>query len=500
VVTGTQSQSVAARSFSDAEETLRAQPFPEPRVAPPLSLSILADAPVVPPAPLAAPAASATEWPGAAWTVTGALRAFERGELRSRDLIEAAVAAEAGFSNCGAVVSWDLDAARAEADKADADRAAGRPGDALRGIPVTVKDVIDVAGLPTGAGSLAYSDKPAEDAAGVRRLRDAGAILFAKVATHEFALGVTTPQCRNPYDPTRLAGGSSGGSAIAVAAGIGLASLGTDTRASLRVPSALCGVVAFKPTFGLVPTRGIVPLSWTVDHVGPITRTVRDAGFLLNVLSGGPFLEVRSEAAVTGLRVGFVEEVLADADREVAASCEKALRMLEKLGCEVKPVPVPGLDELELANDLGLLVSRSEAAAYHRSRGTNTSLCIPEVRDQLTAALSISAADYLDAQRQRAAQAKRVLAVFGDCDVIAGPTTPMVAPAAEDYERHLLRLSRYTILWSMIGAPALSIPCGPPGGMPVGLQIVAPPYREQLLFDLGTALEHVLPPTEIRGG
>jgi aspartyl-tRNA(Asn)/glutamyl-tRNA(Gln) amidotransferase subunit A len=226
---------------------------------------------------------------------------------------------------------------------------------------------------------------------------------------------------------------------------------------------------------------------------------VRDAGFLLNILSDGPFLEVRSEAAVTGMRVGFDEEVLADADREVAASCEKALRMLEKLGCEGKPVPVPGLDELELANDLGLLVSRSEAAAYHRSRGTNTSLCIPEVRDQLTVALSI-AADYLDAQRQRAAQAKRVLAVFGDCDVIAGPTTPMVAPAAEDYERHLLRLSRYTILWSMIGAPALSIPCGPPGGMPVGLQIVAPPYREQLLFDLGTALDHVLPPTEIRGG
>src|SRR5947208_7862884 len=147
----------------------------------------------------------------------------------------------------------------------------------LHGIPVTVKDVIDVSGAPTRAGSAAFHRRAAVDATGVARLRAAGAIVLAKVATHEFALGVTTPQSRNPHDPTRIPGGSSGGSAIAVATGMGLASLGTDTRASIRVPAALSGVVGFKATYGTVPTDGLVPLSWTMDHVAPMAVTVGDA-------------------------------------------------------------------------------------------------------------------------------------------------------------------------------------------------------------------------------
>ena len=153
----------------------------------------------------------------------------------------------------------------------------GRWRGPLHGIPVTVKDIIDVAGVPTRCGSAAYHDVPEVDAVGVARLRAAGAIVLAKVSTHEFALGVTTPQSRNPHDQTRIPGGSSGGSAIAVSTGMGLASLGTDTRASIRVPAALSGVVGFKPTYGSVPTGGVVPLSWTMDHVAPITSSVADA-------------------------------------------------------------------------------------------------------------------------------------------------------------------------------------------------------------------------------
>ena len=323
------------------------------------------------------------------------------------------------------------------------------------------------------------------------RLREAGALILAKVATHEFALGVTTPQCRNPHDPTRIAGGSSGGSAIAVATGIGLGSLGTDTRASLRVPAALCGVVGFKPTYGRVPTGGLVPLSWSVDHIGPIARTVQDAAIMLNVLADEPFLA--DDPFLRHGVVGVVPSVLADAHPDVAGACEGALGLLERAGWTIKTLDGPTIEDLALSNDLGLLVTRAEAATFHRSNGTDLDVCIPEVRDQLRAGLSISAADYLDAQRQRRVLTERTLRYFSDCDIIASPTSPIVAPLGSDYERHLLHLSRYTIIWSLMGAPAVSIPCGADAhGLPVALQLAAPPWNEQALVDAGVALEHGL--------
>ena len=369
---------------------------------------------------------------------------------------------------------------------------AGRSRGPLHGVPITVKDIIDVAGLPTRAGSEAYDEMPKVDAASVARLRSAGALPFAKVATHEFALGVVTPQCRNPHDPTRLSGGSSGGSAIAVATGVGLASLGTDTRASLRVPAALCGVVGFKPTFGSVPTGGVVPLSWTVDHIGPIARDMADAALLLEVLIAD-YRRFTSPGDGRRLVVGIVEEVLEDAEPEVSAVCASALAALEVAGCGLVDVPVPGVAELEAANATGLVVSRSEAAAYHRARGTDTSRCIAEVRDQLEAALGIAAVDYLDAQRQRLVLAERAGAAFALCDVVAMPATPMVAPRLDDYERHLLRLSRNTILWSLCGYPAVALPVGAGAGdLPVGLQLSARPGSEADLVAAGLLLERVL--------
>jgi aspartyl-tRNA(Asn)/glutamyl-tRNA(Gln) amidotransferase subunit A len=492
---------LAGRSFSEAENLLHDLPLETPRVAPPLDLRIPSRGERGPADPLS-PAPSTRRGPGDASrvaptprlakgpTMTEAIAQLAAGQTTTRDLVEAALVVAASTIELGAVVAIDEQSVRDEADRLDAERAAGRSRGPLHGIPLTVKDVIDVSGLPTRAGSLAYYDAAPADGGAVARLRAAGALLLAKVATHEFALGVATPQCRNPHDPTRISGGSSGGSAIAVATGVGLASLGTDTRASLRVPAHCCGVVGFKPTFGRVPVAGIVPLSWTIDHLGPITRTVEDAGALLEVLAGEPFLDHGGAAATRSFAVGIVPAVFEDAEADVVSACEAALVALERLGCRIVELAGPDIADLEVSNALGLLISRSEAAAFHRAQGTDLERCIPEVRDQLAAGLTISAADYLDAQRQRSLLSERTLAHFDTCDVVASPTAPLVAPPHADYERYLLRLSRNTIIWSLAGAPALSMPCGADaGGIPIGLQLASPPGREQDLVTLGTALE-----------
>jgi aspartyl-tRNA(Asn)/glutamyl-tRNA(Gln) amidotransferase subunit A len=486
--------SVAGHAFDAAERALHDLPLDDVRLQPPLRL-VLRGAPqlgahriearsaaqqVVRPTPtLKGP------------TLAEALGDLIAGRTTSRELLETAIEVADATSALGAVVALDRDAARRTADQLDAERAAGRVRGALHGVPLTVKDVIDVGGMPTRGGSLAYEDLDPADAPAVGRLRNAGALVFAKVATHEFALGVTTPQCRNPHDPTRLAGGSSGGSAIAVATGLGVGSLGTDTRASLRVPAALCGVVGFKASFTRVPNTGIIPLSWTIDHVGPIARTVEDAALLIDALADTPFLTIDSDRPPG--TVGVVEEVLADADPGVVAACESALSALDRSGWTIVEIDAPSVSDLELANALGLLISRSEAAAFHRGRATDLDRCIPEVRDQLLAGLTVSAADYLDAQRQRDVLGARVLEAFSRCDVIAAPTSPVVAPAHDDYERYLLRLSRNTLVWSMTGAPAVSVPVGAGElGLPVGLQLAARPGQEQRLVDAGITLERAL--------
>jgi aspartyl-tRNA(Asn)/glutamyl-tRNA(Gln) amidotransferase subunit A len=276
--------STADDSFDAARELLHGLPFADPAAPPPLEL-------VGPHRPPYRPARSRAALPDHALrhrpttvsvpyehsSVVDAAADVAKGTTTSRQLAEEAIARAAERSDLGAVVHLDLVEVRRQADQLDAEAADGRLRGPLHGVPVTVKDIIHVTGMPTRAGSLAYEALAPTEGTAVARLREAGALIMAKVATHEFALGVTTPQCRNPFDPTVIAGGSSGGSAIAVATGVGYASLGTDTRASLRVPSALCGVVGFKPTLGRVPTDGIVPLSWTMDHLGPIAATVADA-------------------------------------------------------------------------------------------------------------------------------------------------------------------------------------------------------------------------------
>ncbi|MGH9154760.1 MAG: amidase, partial [Acidimicrobiales bacterium] len=409
------------------------------------------------------------------------------------ELVEAALAViDNRDGPLAAVVEVHPDEARAAAEAADADRRAGRWHGALHGIPVTVKDVIDVAGFHTRAGSAAYARRADRDAEAVRRLRAAGAVVVAKVSTHEFALGVTTPQSRNPHDATRIPGGSSGGSAISVATGMALASLGTDTRASIRVPAALSGVVGLKATFGAVPCSGIVSLSWTMDHVAPIAASVGDAALVLDVLLGGG-TGLPDSPPGPGLRIGVPEACFANAQPGVAAAVRTALEQLtSRFGAEVQTVAEPSGASLDWAGAAGLVVSRCEAAAAHRSLGLDRSLYTAEVADQLEAADAISATDYLDAQRARSQLAERLGAVFAVVDVLAMPTAPVVAPRVEDCGRHLVTLARNAIPWSFVGFPALSVPVGTVGGLPVGLQLVAPPHREGLLVAAGLAVEAVV--------
>lgn len=441
---------------------------------------------------VAPPAQPPTAAPGSIAAAAASLRA---GRVTSVELVEEALLAVDKFDGqCNAVAHLMADAARAQATELDAEAASGRWRGPLHGIPITVKDVIDVAGAPTRAGSAAYEDVPGADATAVAQARSAGAVVVAKVTTHEFALGVTSPQSRNPHDPTRIPGGSSGGSAIAVSTGMGLGSIGTDTRASIRVPAALSGVVGFKPTFGSVPTAGVVPLSWTMDHVAVMATTVEDAALLLDALradGAGP-LAPWAGAAVAGLRVGVPESTFAGAEPEVDGQVRAAIAALAGSGCVVTSSGGPVSEDLDAANAAGLIISRCEAAAFHRALGADRSLYWEEVADQLDAAADVRAIDYIDAQRLRAELAQGLLALFDDVDVLAMPTAPIVAPPVADFAQHLLLLSRNAIPWSLVGFPAVSVPCGRPGSLPVGIQLVAPPWREELLVATGTALGEAL--------
>jgi aspartyl-tRNA(Asn)/glutamyl-tRNA(Gln) amidotransferase subunit A len=422
-------------------------------------------------------------------TLACAARDLAQGRTTSVALTEQALQAVAAHNDAlAALVEVTAASALATAAQLDAELAAGRRRGPLHGIPVTVKDVIDVAGVPTRAGSAAYHAVPTEDATAVRRLRRAGAVLLGKAATHEFALGVCTPQSRNPHDPSRIPGGSSGGSAIAVATGMGFASLGTDTRASIRVPAALTGVVGLKPTFGAVPTDGVLTLSWTMDHLAPIAGTVEDAAITLDALTGAD-LAAAAGRQVTGLRVGVPTAALDGAEPGVLAAFDQALKTLADLGCHTGEAVRPTAADLDEANAVGLVISRCEAAAVHRRLGTDPSLYWDEVADQLREALRVCAADYLDAQRMRVPLRDRLATAFAAHDILALPTSLVVAPPAADFAQYLTVLSRNAIPWSLVGFPALSLPCGQAGGLPIGLQLVAPPGGEERLVALGTAIE-----------
>ena len=432
-------------------------------------------------------------------TVGNALRRMDEGSVSAvelaRQCLEAIAHRDHELNAFVHVLSEDLFLSQAE--ELDRERAGGSLRGSLHGIPISIKDVIAVAGMPNTASSRVLEGVVAdEDASSVRLLKQAGAVIMGKTQSHEFALGVTTPQSRNPWDTTRDPGGSSGGSAISVATGMSLASLATDTRASIRVPSAFCGTVGFKPTYGLVSTEGVTTLSWSLDHVGPLVRNIEDAAILLNVLT-----EHRGEEDYTaylkkdarGLRVAVPVHSLAQADGEVVRVFMEGVEALRASGVEVAETDIPSEEDFERAANLGLIVSRCEAATYHRGFNADSSLYTRPVFEQLDEAGQVPAVAYLQAQRFRAEFQHRMLDHVSRYDALVMPTCRVSPPKNEDVEQVFLALSLNCIPWSFIGFPAASVPGGiTRGGLPVGIELVAGPMEDGRLLALASALESSL--------
>ncbi len=471
--------------FQQATDTVRAWPLDPPDRKPAFALPVPPERPVPPGI-------------GPVEGLTGDLADTQR-RLREGKLTVAEIAARALGRIEQHDRAYNTFEHRAETAAAvhalDAEARDGRFRGPLHGIPISVKDIIDVAGMPTRGSSEALAPRlAAEDATAVARLRAAGALLVGKVATHEFALGVTTPQSRSPWDTSRVPGGSSGGSAISLVTGMALGSLGTDTRASIRVPAALCGLVGFKPSFDLVPADHWLTLSWSLDHFAPMARSVRDIAVLMDVLTDAPgaFTGVLP-ASIGGRRVGFTESTLAGAEPDVAARFHGALEAMERAGAKIVPLAAPSAEDFALANAAGMIVSRAEAAQFHLEAGTVLDRCIPEVRDQLREAKELKATDYIRGLRLRGQLRERMTAAMADVDLLAMPTCKVAAPLRSEADDYLLVLSENCIPWSLIDFPAISLYMGQARGLPCGIQLVAAPRQDRMLLAAAYGFERVAP-------
>ncbi len=415
-----------------------------------------------------------------------------------------------------AFITVDADYSLAQAREADRWLAAGDQHHPLTGIPVALKDTIPTAGLRTTAGSRVLDDwVPDADPPVVQRLRSCGAVVIGKTNLHEFGYGGTSENerfgpVRNPWDPRRVAGGSSGGSAAAVAAGLAAAAVGTDSAGSVRIPACQCGTVGFKPTYGRVQTAGLIPLGWSLDHVGAITRTVWDAELLQNAMSGhrrqrpghlGAAASANSAPPrVEGLRVGLPRRYAFEGvDPGIADRVRDAVAALTSLGVMVEEVDVPGL---ELSTATAYTIIAGEAGAYHsRWWPERVDDYGADVRGKLEAAGRQSADDYVQAQRVRAQIVEALAAALEEVDAIVTPTaslTPQLVGQKEvNFGGQWLPttgggvFTRLTAPFNLSGGPAISVPCGlTPDGMPAGLQIASAPGRDELVLGLAAAYEH----------
>jgi aspartyl-tRNA(Asn)/glutamyl-tRNA(Gln) amidotransferase subunit A len=376
----------------------------------------------------------------------------------------------------------------------------------LWGVPISVKDNIDVEGIPTTAGSVVRRGRVAlRDADSVGRLRAAGGVVFAKASLYEFAFGAANPSfatTRNPWALDRSTGGSSSGSVSALAGRIGYASVGTDTGGSIRVPAGFCGVVGLKPTFGSVSTDGLVPVAWSLDHVGPIARTVRDCALVYNAIASPGARQVslaELEHGVKGLRIG-VGLVDDDLDPEVRASLDGALGILAGEGASLTQLDLP---DMRAARWCLWVISSAEAADYHREElRTRGGDYHPLVRRRLLRGRLLPAADYVRAQRLRRRLSEQLTAASASCDVLVLPLSPVAAYDLHDRSVNLpggvedasSAVTRYTPLFSLTGWPALAVPCGlTTRRLPVGMQMVAPPGGEEMVLRVARAFERQTP-------
>jgi len=444
----------------------------------------------------------------------GAAQRVADGEVSPIELTSACLERIAGIdAQVNAFITVTADAAMEDARIAERDLVRGEPGGPLAGVPIALKDLFDTAGVRTTAGSKFFSDRvPDRDAAVVQKLRTAGAVLLGKLNMHEWALGVTNDNphygaCHNPWALDRIAGGSSGGSAAALAAGMCFGTLGSDTGGSIRIPASLCGIVGLKPTYGRVSLRGVVPLSWSLDHVGPMARRVSDVAVLLGVIAGPDRADpgsaeiatddysARLEDGISGWRIGVIaDESLGDIEPDVRTLVRKAVDVLASSGAQLEVLAAP---ELSDAARLNGLMTTADAATFHRERMEEAPDDFgQDVLARLRRGAAYGATDYADARHQQVILRRTFSSWFvehgGMFDAVVLPTTPCAAPriAGLDAVATAPVLTRLTAPFNFTGLPAMSVPCGvTPDGLPVGLQIVGAPWAERRVLRVGRAYE-----------
>lgn len=409
------------------------------------------------------------------------------------------------------------DALKAARD-AESEISGGHYRGPLHGIPLAIKDNIYFADRVTTMGSKIHGDfVSSTNATVVHRLSEAGAVFLGKLNMHEYALGGTTDNryygtCRNPWDLDKSPGGSSGGSAAALASNMATAALGSDTSGSIRIPAAFCGIVGLKPTYGRVSRFGCFPEAWTLDHVGPMTRSVKDAAIMLDAISGydprdpgslslpGTTTAGSLRTSLEGVTIGVVEDFyFSDVDDEIARAVRAGIESLRGLGAEVRSISIPGLKDAEYALTI---IDTSETSTVHRANLRDRPQDYSDdVRLLLECGELPSAVDYLEAQQIRRHLRAEVQGAFAEVDVIAGPTLPIRTPTiGEETARlngrdvdALENLIRLVGPASLLGLPTLSVPCGLVEGLPVGMQIIGPARGEQSVLDVGHLLESTAP-------
>jgi aspartyl-tRNA(Asn)/glutamyl-tRNA(Gln) amidotransferase subunit A len=440
-------------------------------------------------------------------TISDALESLRSQKISARELIEAcARQVERLNSKLSAFITV---IPPEQALQAQLPESKSAPSHSLRGIPLAIKDLFDVAGIRTTIGSKFFADHvPEQDGFVIEKLKQAGAILMGKTNTHEIALGITgnNPHygtARNPWDTTRIPGGSSSGSAIAVATGMALGALGSDTGGSIRIPASLCGVVGFKPTFGRVSLRGVFPLSWNLDHVGPLTKRVRDAALMLQIMAVYDPLDPACVKMLTGDYLGHILDkvkgrkialgvgaFIETSDPEVLQAVREATRVLESLGCKVQEENVSWLRDAALANKL---ITQSDGAAVHHERlKEHPEGFGDDIRRRLEDGINTPLTDYIIARRTQTEIRKRLELFFETYDFLVTPTTPIAAPTIEGHDavEQAGRLTRFTAPFNLAGLPALSVPCGfTKEGLPIGLQIISRAWGESKVLNLGHAFE-----------
>ena len=414
-----------------------------------------------------------------------------------------------------AFITLLADQALEAAHAAEAEILEGRYRGPFHGIPVGLKDLFWTKGVRTTSGSAVDGEfVPQEDSAVARRFSEAGAYCIGKTNMPEFAFDPTgrNPHygpVHNPWDLERTTGGSSSGSAAAVATGAVPIAMGTDTGGSVRIPAALCGITGLKPTYGLISRYGVTPLSWTLDHVGPLARTVQDVALAMNVLVAHDPRDPGSARAspqdytegldrgVSGLRIGVPREYVWDImDPEVESVFKSAMAQMETMGVTVEEISIP---ELDYTGPLSAALSTAEAAAYHRRRIlAEGHRYDPVIRRRIEGGLFVSSATYLQGQRARSVMARKMREALGRVDLLATPATSIVAPLHTDEQVTVggqettarEALLRQTRIFNLTGLPAITLPCGfSAGGLPIGLQLAGKPFDDATVLRAARAYQ-----------